>query len=270
MKRYTIIHPFFLSFFSKSLYRDVAENWKGVCFLYLLLLVALCWLPGMIKFHFSISDFVTNETPVIVEQIPEINIVKGKVSTTKPGLHSIKDPKTHDPLIIIDTTGKFTSLEDTKAVVLLTKTKIMIKKNKTETRAFSLAKIDSFHIDKNIIYSYLTKFKNWFAVVSYFFVVIFSFIYRVIQVLIYALIGILFTKMLHTALGYQVLIRLAVISITPVIILSTLFDLLSIPAPLWWLTSFVINMGFLFYAVKVNSVTEAVKNEINEKDDECL
>ena len=92
MKRYTIIHPLFMSFFSKSLYKDVARNWKGVNFLYLFLLLALCWIPETIKFQSGLSDFIKNDAPGIVEQIPEITIYQGEVSTDPPGIHSIKDP----------------------------------------------------------------------------------------------------------------------------------------------------------------------------------
>ena len=36
MKRYSIFHPLILSFFSKSLYRDVGKHWRGTGLLYLL------------------------------------------------------------------------------------------------------------------------------------------------------------------------------------------------------------------------------------------
>ena len=46
MKRYSIFHPLVLSFFSKSLYRDVGKNWRGTGLLYLLLIIALLWIPS--------------------------------------------------------------------------------------------------------------------------------------------------------------------------------------------------------------------------------
>lgn len=46
MKNYSVFHPLYLSFFSKSLYQDVAKNWKGTGLAYLLLLLALAWVPG--------------------------------------------------------------------------------------------------------------------------------------------------------------------------------------------------------------------------------
>jgi len=264
MKRYTIVHPLFLSFFSKSLYQDVAKNWKGICFLYLFLLTALCWIPGIIQLHLSISDFTKNEAPTIIEQIPNIKITKGKVSTEKPGLHTIKNPKNGDPLIIIDTTGKYTSLKGSKAVALLTETKFTFKKNKIETSSFNLEKIDNFSINRKAIYHYLSIFETWFAITSYVFLLIFSFIYRILQVLLFAVIGIIFTKILRTTLSYQVLIRLTVISITPALIFTTLLDLLNIPT--LGGTSFIISMCYLFYAVKINSKPELAEAEIVEAE----
>jgi hypothetical protein len=40
-KKYSIFHIPVFSFFSRELYRDVGMHWKGVNFLYLLLLLAI-------------------------------------------------------------------------------------------------------------------------------------------------------------------------------------------------------------------------------------
>jgi hypothetical protein len=107
----------------------VGKNWKGVGFLYLLLLLALCWIPGMIKFNSSIFNFVINEAPKIVGQIPAITIFQGEVTTDKPGHNFIIDPDNGTLFGIIDTTGQFTSFEGTEAKFLLTKNKFMAKKS---------------------------------------------------------------------------------------------------------------------------------------------
>ena len=252
MKRYTIIHSFLLSFFSKSLYQDVCKNWKGVAFIYLLLLLALCWLPTMFKVHSSISQYVINDAPDIIRQIPEILILNGEVSVEGQQPHIIYDPESDTPFIIIDTTGKITSLEDTEARFLLTKTNLIIKKNIRETRVFDLSEINEFHIDQTRISSWVETFKDWFAIVAYPFALLGSFLYRIIQVLIYAVIGLIFTKIVKSTLNYQVLLRLAIISITPAIIVDTIFSMLEVSVPFFGFLCFLIAMGYLFYTVKVN------------------
>lgn len=59
MKQHSIFHAPVLSFFSKSLYRDVCHKRKGVGFAYLLLL-AVCWIAPVVKVHMELSNFVDN------------------------------------------------------------------------------------------------------------------------------------------------------------------------------------------------------------------
>src|SRR2546426_3324312 len=60
MRRYGILHPLLLSFFSRSLYRDVGRTWKGIGFLYLLLLLALSWVLVTIHLHRMVSGLATS------------------------------------------------------------------------------------------------------------------------------------------------------------------------------------------------------------------
>jgi hypothetical protein len=93
MKRYSIFHPLVLSFFSKSLYRDVAKNWRGTGLLYLAIVLALVWIPTIIKGHLAISAWVDGDSKEITKQIPAITISKGQVSTDVTTPYSSRTPK---------------------------------------------------------------------------------------------------------------------------------------------------------------------------------
>ena len=252
MRSYTIFHPFLLSFFSKSLYRDVGRNWRGAAFLYLLLLLAVCSIPPMVKIHLGFTEFVKKTAPGVVQQIPDITISGGEASIKEPQPYIIKDPDTGKPLIIIDTTGKYTSLNDTKATALLTKTEFIVKRNARETRIFKLSEFDKLFIDQDRINSWLEIFRKWIAIVLFPFALVFSFIYRIVQALVYALFGLLFAKATGSSLDYDALLSLAIVAITPAVILNTVRNMLGIPIPLWWFICFVIAMGYLFFAVAAN------------------
>ena len=252
MQQYKIYHPVLLSFYSRLLYQDVARNWKGVGFLYLFLILTACWALTMFKVHKSFTEAVNNYAPGIIRQIPEITIQNGKVSVEGPQPHFINDPETGKPLMIIDTTGQYTSLENTGAGILLTKNKLIVKRNARETRIIDLSDVEGFYVDQNRVSGWVSAVRDWFAIIALPFALIGSYIYRVVQVLIYAAIGILFTKITKSTLDYQVLLRLTSIAITPVIILNTLQILLGLSIPFFGLLCFLIAMGYLFYAVKVN------------------
>ena len=93
MRRYSILHPLILSFYSQPLYRDVGRHWQGFCFTYLLLLLALAWVPTTIKAHLAVANFVQNVAAGIVKQIPPIRISNGEVSTKVETPYFITEPK---------------------------------------------------------------------------------------------------------------------------------------------------------------------------------
>jgi hypothetical protein len=254
MKQYTIIHPLYMAFYSKSLYRDVASNWPTwFCFLYLLSLLALCWIPGMIRLDSDISEFVDAEAPKYVNQMPVVSISKGQASLAEPQPYIIKDPEKGDPVMIIDTTGQTTSIDNSKAMVLLTKTQLILKDRLQGSRMLNLSEIGDMTIDKAMVYDWLEAFLEWFAILLYPFAVLFSFTFKGIQAALYALIGILFSRIIKAGLNYKAMIRLAVISLTPVIILNTLTIFFRVPIPEPWLTNALITTGYLIFAIRAST-----------------
>jgi hypothetical protein len=254
MRRFSFFHAPVLSFFSKSLYQDVAEHWRGTGLLYLLIIAALVWIPTTIKMHREFGRFATNEAPRITQQIPRITITDGKVSTDVATPYFIKDPADGTPLMIIDTTGEYQNLDETPARILLTKTKL-IARSESDVRTYDLSGIKSFEVDRARVEGWLATGKTWLSLVLYPILVIGTFALRAIQILVYALIGSLFARMMNANLSYKTLMRLAAVAITPVIVLNLIFEFLPVRIPMWWLIGTVLGLGYLFFAVKSNSET---------------
>ncbi len=251
MKLYSILHAFVLSFFSKSFYRDVGQNWRGTGLLYLLILLVVVWIPTLITMQIGFSRFVDQEAPQFTQQLPRITIKKGQASTDVQTPYFIKD-KTGEPVIIIDTTGEYANLDDTPASVLLTKTKVFTR-NRRETRIYDLEAVGSFEMDRLRVEGWLQTGKHWLVPVLTPILLIGAFIIRTIQILIYAAIGLLFAKMLDTNLSYQTLMRLAAVALTPVLLLNLLLEFLPFSIPLWWLIGIVIGLTYMFVAVRSNA-----------------
>lgn len=258
MRRYSVFHPLVLSFFSKSLYRDVGKHWRGTGLLYLLMVLALVWIPTIIKGHLEMSRWIDGDSKEITKQIPAITITKGQVSTDVPTPHYIKDPKTGADIAIIDTTGEYETLENTDAKFLLTKSKLIVSKSGGRSETYSLSSVESFYVNRSRVESWLLRARQLFVPVLYPLALIFSFIFRAIQILIYALIGLLFARMLNANLDFKTLMRLAAISITPVLILNLLFEFVPVHIPWWSLLGIIIALAYLFFAVKVNAEPEAM------------
>ncbi len=235
--------------------------WKGVGFAYLLLLLGICWIPTMMKIHVSFSDFIDNEAPAVVKQVPEITITNGEVSVNKPQPYYIKAPETSEVLAIIDTTGTINSLEDPNAICLVTKTRVIWRQSKFETRTFELSGVENFALDSDRIMSWLHIARKFFAITIYPFALLGSYVYRIVQALIYAAIGLLFASWCKVSLSYAALLRLVIVAVTPCIIVSTVLGLADVHLRYAWLIYLLIALGYLFFGVKAVSETATIQEE---------
>jgi hypothetical protein len=261
MKRYSFFHAPFLSFFSKAFYRDVGQYWRGTGLAYLLIILALFWIPSIIKMQLGFGRFVDTDSKEMTEQIPAVTISHGKVSTDVPTPYFIRDPASGTPLAIIDLTDQKETLANAPTqIVVLTKSKLIMR-NERETRTFDLATVESFYLDRARVEGWLASARTWFVPVLYPLLLLFSFVFRTVQILIYALIGLLFAHLLHANLGYKTLMRLAALAITPVLVLDLILEFLPFHIPLWSLLGVGVALGYLFLAVKSNTESKAAPPE---------
>jgi hypothetical protein len=258
MKNYSTIHPLFMSFYSRSLYQDVGRNWRKISFLYLLLLLAVCLIPETFRVWREVSAYLDQEAPKVITQVPLITITKGKVVVDAAMPYVIKDPKTGTPLVIIDTSGKITSLAGSEASALLTDSTLFVRRNPTETRAFALSEIGDLVIDQSKLYEWTEIIKDNFIFVLYPLTLFFSFLFRTVQALVFAVIGTTFAKNLKLSLPFQAAVSLAIVAMTPSLILSVVFSTLGLTTSLWWLISFLVSLGYLFFAIKAQSEDQTV------------
>jgi hypothetical protein len=240
-------------FFSGALYRDVARNWRGIAALYLLLLLAITWAATMIKLHVGFTAFARDEFPKLADDIPPITIKNGVVSSPVEQPYEIKDKQTGKVFAVLDTTGTINSLDDTPAVILLTQNKLHYRgQNANETRITDLSKVESFYLDKQKVMGWMGTLSKWFFPGAYVPAVLFSFAMRLVQALIYGAIGLAFASMFEVRLAYPAAMRLAIIAVTPVILLDTILGLAGVNIPFWTLIGIVIALVYLAMAVKAN------------------
>ncbi len=262
MKKFSIIHIPVLSFFSKDFYREVGLSWKGICFGYLLLLLAICWIPMMVKIHTGFSAFVNNQAPPFIDQVPEITITDGQVSIKEPQPYYIKIPDTNDILAVIDTTGTINSLEDANSPCLLTKTDFMWRQGTFETRTLDLSQVKSFTLSSNSIMKFLHITKKFLVVIMYPIVLLSSYVYRIIQALIFAAIGLLFASLCKVSLSYGALLRLAVVAMTPCMIVKTVFGLAGVHLPCGvGLVYLLVALAYLYFGVYACSQTPPAQQQ---------
>jgi len=262
MKKFSIIHIPVLSFFSKDFYREVGLQWKGICFGYLLLLLAICWIPMMVRIHMGFAGFVKNDAPPVVDQVPEITITDGQVSIKEPQPYFIRVPDNNDVILVIDTTGTIESPADANAFFLLTNNSMIIRKSDFETQTFDLSQVKSFTIDSTDITRWMHIAEKFLVIILYPLALLSSYAYRIIQALIYAAIGLLFASTCKVSLSYGALLRLAVVAMTPCIIIKTVFALAGVQLPcIVLLLYFVITLAYLYFGVYACSQTPPAQQQ---------
>ncbi len=258
---YSTIQAVYLSFYSRELYQDVARNWKGLCLPYLFFILTLYWVPEIMNLHRTVSDFIAEEGPGYVEQIPVMTISSGQVSIKEEMPYTIYDKKNNSPVAIIDTTGKITSLDNSPAYVLITKNMLIARKDKANVRSLPLSDVGDVIITRNLAYSWLEIFNSVIIVILFPVLLFLSFGFHVIQLVLLSLLGGNFAKLFNVNLDFRSLMRLSAVAFTPPLLLQTVHAVFDISFPYSSFVSFIIAAGYLYYAVGSNS--EKILNPVN-------
>jgi hypothetical protein len=259
-RRYSIWQAFGLSFYSRDLYRDVKENWRGTGFGLLFILIAFLGVARAVQFQF----WAAKNLPDFAQKIPEFTMEKGILSTeVKPQPYRLDSA---DGCLVIDTTGKIQTLdqipgiEGLKSVYLVTKTgyfsrRVRLGRVVDETHPFKPSY--NFNATRENLDRWTAAIVRWSGTVLFVFYLPFVFLFEALALLIYALIGVLFAEMSHQELDYGDSLRLAVVSHIPVLFLFLVPALFQIKIPLSVLWSFLVSSGYIYFAVSSQPQNQA-------------
>src|SRR5262245_5901161 len=103
VKKIGRLQALWMSFYSGEAYVASAREWGGIGGLYLLLVVALSWMPMAIQWNSKVRTFSSTAVPALEAQLPTITIKDGIMSAQPPGRHVIRIPELQDePILIVD------------------------------------------------------------------------------------------------------------------------------------------------------------------------
>ncbi len=263
MQQYNIFQAIYLSFYSKQLYRDVAKNWGGKSFLYLLLIVALSWIAFTYFSQIALNASYREHSDVMVSQIPIVTIKDGRVITPEKRPYIIEDSKTHERLVVIDTTGQYTTLEKANALFLITENKVFVQKEKSgevikEANIYEIPKTMTTTLNPRQINGYLEQMAYFIWIPLYICVLLVGFCYRLMQALIYGVIGKIIAGMSRVTLTYSQVVQIAMVAITPALVLATIFDVFQVFFAHQLLFYFLLTMFYLFYGIIVNKTVTSL------------
>lgn len=252
MKQYNVLQPLYMSFYSRSLYRDVAANWGGTTFLYLFILLALSWITATYQLQTGLNQVYNRNADKIAAQIPVVTIKQGKLSTPENKPYTIYAPDSQEVIAVIDTSGRYTTLEQANAPILITETHIISQSKKNEIRTDQIPTTLNLVMDPKDVNSLIGHYLGYAWIIFFVMFLLCSYIYRIFQAFIYAVIGKLFSSICGSSLTYGQIILITMIALTPAIIIATILDAFAITFSFQWLCYFVLTMIYLFFGVAVN------------------
>ena len=258
MKTFPIFSAYYHSFSSKELYRDVAANWRGKAFVYLLLLLAVTWVPAMLNMYRSLTLFVENEGRAAFSQMPEITIEDGMLSIEAEEPYYIRAGDDDEVIAIIDTTGTISSLDDEEAPVLVTESEVFFVRGDTgDIERFSLSNVGDMSFDAETLSGWASAVVPWIPIVSYPFALVWSFAYRLAQVLVYSLFALLIARQHKLTLNFASLYSITIVAITPAVFLKTAVGLTEFSMPFLFVPHVALALGYVYFGVAANRAENA-------------
>lgn len=251
VSRFPFLDALYLAFYSRPFYRNVARFARGMLIGYFLFLICIAWVPQTISLGNDFREFLDNEAPKYLRQMPKITIRGGKASIAEPVPYYIQSPD-GSPFAIIDTSGTIRALPEGKTMFLVTEMHLIVRTTETSVKEMSLADFGDVDIDRQSVTEWLEAFSSVFAIILFPFAVFFSFLLHLPLVFVCTLYGNIITKRFGLVLDFKSLFRLAVVAFTPAMILQTAHGALDIPFPYRIPITLLVSLGYLSYGIFAN------------------
>jgi len=269
MKQYAGWQAPFYSFWSKSFYVDVAKNWTGLAYAYLLVLLCFTWLFMSAKIEMDFAYNADRFMKPIIEQLPVMTINKGILSIDHPSPYTVKG-NSGEPIVIFDTRDQPLKSSETSCLFLVEKNTVIIKPSQADKLLPEHTKdsasyeqqanpdqnfdvfstVDQAVIDQNAVIQGINTFKKIFAVFTFIVGLLMGFILCAVQSLIYGALAVTVANANKLSLSYGACVRLSVLAMTPVLLLDSLIKLRNASSLLWGPIALVITIGYIIFAVR--------------------
>lgn len=252
-RRFGRIQGLVMSLYSPAFYRDVARNWGGFGFWYLVLLLTVTWIPVLAQMQISFREKVNTEFPEVIKNCPTITIKNGQASSDAPQPYEVVDPKTNQLIFVFDTTGKIKSLRDTKAKILLTENKLYMVDDMGREQVHDLRELPDFQFSKELLQSWAEWLSNWVGLLSYPFVMIGSLFRAIVLILIAAILGLIFNSAFGSQVTFGGLMRMAAVGLTLSMYIDVGLSFAKVAVPFWFLIALLLTTLYVAFGTKAAS-----------------
>ncbi len=238
------------SFHSVELYEEVRLRWNGRGFLYLLALVALVSVLHSAGLTRTFKGFVAEDLPSIIEPMPEVRIHDGVAEVDAEQPFVLEAGGT--PVAIFDTTGKVASLENTDAVLLLTRSAVQFRGLGGQVTEAPLADFGTLTINREQVTEGAEAFATVLPLLAYPFLVVMGYLYRIFQMLAFGILARLVMLARATTLDFDAVLRLTAVSLTPAALIEGIFLFLNVQVPMIGLFYQLVAAAYVYQTMRTS------------------
>lgn len=238
-----------LAFYSRSLYVLVARTWRGTGLWYLFLVTAFCSLLTTYHVARLMDEIVTRQVYPVVQQLPTLTFTHGTLLPNSAEPIVIKGADGGDPVLVVDTSDN-PRFEQVEAPVWLLKHQARIEQPNGQFKVIDFAPLEQLSLDQAGMQTLVDRTVAVMKPLSYIPIQLSEFLYRALQVMLYALGGIVYAALFKVRLGYKTLLRVTCVAMTPSLLISTILTGLGIYWPVLGILFFVMSQAYLYFAIQ--------------------
>lgn len=247
------------AFFSTQFYRELGANGKGVGVVYLLALLSISCAVIPIKEFSRFYSMLHGHGQEIIEQIPELTIEKGKLSTNQGSPYYVSDPESGTHLILFSTDEQELDLQQADAAIVVSADKLMMPSSGGE---IPFKDINHFHLTAKEIFRWLNICSYTVPVFVYVISLACAWLGHIAQALGFSLAGLLLAKTIGVQLKYEGILRVTCVALGNVILLDGIMNIFPLDIPGvgllypqiagWGFYKFFLALGYTLFAVGAN------------------
>jgi hypothetical protein len=235
--------PLYQAFYSGNLYRNIAHQWQvGRAFLYMLLLVVVTQLPLIGYTQFKTSRYI-EEYADLLPQIPKIRL-HDRTLTSECQVPCILQHQGRDT-VIIDASGTRETLTASDARILINTSAVLIEFRKGQIEDYEIPTNLDLTIDRSFVEKWLPA-ANWLWLLLILTLIPTTYLVFCLKALFYGWIASYMAKRHLAGTGFDKVLVLTIVCLTPIAVLNTLLKPVLNSTPLlaaMVLTIFILNLA---------------------------
>ena len=248
---------FYLCWFSRDFYNEVAHNWQGVAFRFLMVVLGLFSGIVALSFQFQVDEYLNGFIIPIIQKAPELNLEEGKLSMDRQSPYIIEDPRSkgeHKPIMIFDLAEDAPMPDSNLDGMFFIRDKEVLQYGGQRQIVDLNGTWKTPLFPKDFLKS-LGQIKVWSGTAVFLALFTASFLVISIQVFLYGLLAYVLSGLLRRPLQFVQAARLATVALLPVITMDFLQRITGVFVPLWTMVSVLMTIAYLTFAIRSISVT---------------